>query len=73
VIVKSEQTNLRNEKSFIIRFDGKFDMVPTAEVLIFYFRPDGELISDLVIIDYARFLPNYVSIRSEPKLEGWKF
>jgi hypothetical protein len=39
-------------------------MVPTAEVLIFYFRPDGELISDLVIIDYARFLPNYVSIRS---------
>ncbi len=62
VIVMSEEKNLDDEKRFKIKFEGNFDMTLTAEVLIFYFRPDGELISDLVIIDYARLLPNHVSI-----------
>jgi hypothetical protein len=49
-----------NEKSFKLNFIAAFEMVSAADLLIYYIRPDGELISDLVKIQFEKVLPNFV-------------
>lgn len=50
-------------KNFNFRFLASFAMVPKANIVIFYIRSDGEIISDSIKLELGNDLQNYVRIK----------
>lgn len=46
----------------IFKFLATFAMVPTAQVVVFYVRPNGEMVSDRLEIQFGSELQNFVKI-----------
>jgi hypothetical protein len=60
-ILASHQVNPRNSKIFTFRFWATFAMVPEAVLIVYYYRPNGEIVSDRVALKFENRLDNYVS------------
>jgi CD109 antigen len=59
-VLASHRKNLPNSKVFVFRFWATFPMVPEAVLVIYYYRPDGEIIADRVTLKFENRLDNYV-------------
>jgi hypothetical protein len=62
-ILASHLVNPRNSKVFTFRVWATFAMVPEASLIVYYYRPDGEIVSDRVELRFENRLENYVSIK----------
>ena len=60
-VIVSKTVPVQNSKSFTFKFLGSFAMVPNAHLVVYYIRPDGEIISDTVKIEFGDELQNFVS------------
>ena len=60
-VVISKTLNVGGQYKFNFRFLASFKMVPKANMIVYYIRPDGEIISDNVKIEIGEDLQNYVS------------
>jgi Alpha-2-macroglobulin bait region domain len=58
-IVVSQQVNPR-AKIFTITFRATFAMVPEATLIAYYYRPDGEIVSDRVTLKFENRMENFV-------------
>jgi Alpha-2-macroglobulin bait region domain len=58
-ILVSQQVN-PNAKIFTIKFRATFAMVPEATLIVYYYRPDGEIVSDRVTLKFENRLDNFV-------------
>jgi Alpha-2-macroglobulin bait region domain len=58
-ILVSQQVN-PNAKIFTIKFNATFAMVPEATLIVYYYRPDGEIVSDRVTLKFENRLHNFV-------------
>jgi CD109 antigen len=58
----SETIQVPNEKSFQIEFSPTLAMIPKAKVVVFYVTNDGEIVSDLVPIEFGNELRNFIDI-----------
>jgi Alpha-2-macroglobulin bait region domain len=65
-VLASHQVNPRKRRVFTFRFWATFAMVPEAFLIVFYYRPNGEIVSDRVELKFDNRLDNYVS-RSKEK------
>jgi hypothetical protein len=61
-ILASQQVNPRNSKVFTFKFWATFAMVPEVRLIVYYYRPNGEIVSDLLELKFENRLDNYVSI-----------
>jgi Alpha-2-macroglobulin bait region domain len=61
-VVVSQQVN-PNAKIFTIKFRATFAMVPEASLIVYYYRPDGEIVSDRVTLQFENRLDNFVRQR----------
>jgi CD109 antigen len=61
-VVASHKVNARNSKVFTFRFWATFAMVPKAQLIVYYYRPNGEIILERVDLQLENRLGNYVSI-----------
>lgn len=59
IITKSLEFPKTNEIKFEVNV--VFAMVPQCNIVVFYFRPNNDLISEEITVDFADDLPNYVS------------
>jgi CD109 antigen len=60
-VLVSNTIPLNKEKSVSFKFMGTFAMVPKATLLVYYIRPDGEMVSDRVEVSFGDELNNFVS------------
>jgi Alpha-2-macroglobulin bait region domain len=49
-----------NSKEFVFQFWATFAMVPEAALVVYYYRPNGEIIADRVELKFEDRLDNYV-------------
>lgn len=61
-VIISRSMQVPNSKSFNFRFLASFSMVPKANLIVYYIRPDGEIISDELKIEFGDELQNFVSL-----------
>jgi Alpha-2-macroglobulin bait region domain len=52
-----------SSRVFVFKFWATFPMVPEATLVVYYYRPNGEIISDRVSLKFENRLNNYVSLR----------
>lgn len=64
-VIVSKTVPVQNSKSFTFKFLASFAMVPNAHLVVYYIRPDGEIISDQVKIEFGDELQNFVSYENE--------
>lgn len=50
------------KKAQIFKFLATFAMVPSAQLVVFYVRPDGEMVSDHITIEFGAELQNFIKI-----------
>jgi CD109 antigen len=68
VLTLAETFDVSNDHNTTFKFKGTFDMIPKADLLVYYVRPDGELISDKIKIKFSNQLRNFVrSLRFSKK------
>lgn len=60
-VIISRTLQVPNSKNFNFRFLGSFAMVPKANLIVYYIRDDGEIISDQLKIEFGDELQNFVS------------
>jgi CD109 antigen len=60
-VIISKTVQVPNSKSFNFRFLASFAMVPKANLIVFYIRPDGEIVSDNLKVEFGDELQNFVS------------
>lgn len=60
-IIISDTFSVENKQQFSFEFNPTFAMVPTANIVVFYIRKDGEIISDSTKIEMKHELRNHVS------------
>jgi Alpha-2-macroglobulin bait region domain len=60
-ILASHRVNPHNSRVFVFRFWATFPMVPEAVLVVYYYRPTGEIIADRVTLKFEKSLNNYVS------------
>jgi CD109 antigen len=60
-IIISKTLFAGGQKKFNFRFLASFAMVPKANIVVYYIRDDGEIISDSVKLELGSELQNYVS------------
>lgn len=61
-IIVSGAVQVPNAKRQTFKFLATFAMVPKAQLVVFYIRPDGELVSDRIDIEFSSELANYVKL-----------
>lgn len=64
-VIISRTVQLPNSKNFNFRFLASFAMVPKANLIVYYIRPDGEIISDQLKVEFENELQNFVSFSNE--------
>jgi Alpha-2-macroglobulin bait region domain len=50
-----------NSKEFVFQFWATSEMAPEARLVVYYYRPNGEIIADRVTLTFGNRLDNYVS------------
>ena len=60
-VVTANTVVVDNEKTYRLKFPATYDMTPTAHVVVYYVKDDGEVIADAVNIDLDGTLQNFVS------------
>jgi Alpha-2-macroglobulin bait region domain len=63
-ILASHRVNPHGLKVFVFRFWATFAMVPEAVLVIYYYRPNGEIIAERATLRFDKSLNNYVSCNS---------
>jgi CD109 antigen len=63
-VIISRTVQVPNSRNFNFRFLASFAMVPKANLIVYYIRPDGEIISDKIKIEFGDELQNFVSFLS---------
>lgn len=61
-VLISKTLQVPNSRNFNFRFLGSFAMVPKANLIVYYIRDDGEIISDQLKIEFGDELQNFVSL-----------
>lgn len=59
-VIISRTLQVPNSRNFNFRFLASFDMVPKASLVVYYIRPDGEMITDQLKIEFESELQNFV-------------
>jgi Alpha-2-macroglobulin bait region domain len=59
-VLVSQRVSTSNLKVFVFRFWATFAMVPDADLVVYYYKPNGEIISDRVTLKFENRLDNYV-------------
>lgn len=59
----SSRISLNNVKEFSFKFLPTYEMMPQANVLIYYIRSDGEIISDLIEVKFKQELRSFIDIK----------
>jgi Alpha-2-macroglobulin bait region domain len=60
-ILASHRVKPHNSKVFVFKFWATFPMVPEVVLVVYYYRPNGEIIADRVGLKFENRLDNYVS------------
>ena len=60
-VIISRTVQVPNSRNFNFRFLASFAMVPQANLIVYYIREDGEIISDQITIEFGDELQNFVS------------
>jgi Alpha-2-macroglobulin bait region domain len=60
-VLASHRVNTHSSKLFVLKFWATFAMVPEAVLVVYYYRPSGEIIADRVALTFEDRLDNYVS------------
>lgn len=60
-VIISRTIQVPQARSFNFKFLASFAMVPKASLVVYYIRPDGEIISDQLKIEFGDELQNSVS------------
>lgn len=60
-VIISRTVQVPNSRTFNFRFLASFAMVPKANLIVYYIREDGEIISDRITIEFGDELQNFVS------------
>lgn len=60
-VIISKTIQVSNSKNINFRFLASFAMVPKASLIVYYIRPDGEIVSDRLKIEFGDELQNFVS------------
>lgn len=61
-VIISRTLQVPNLRNYNFRFLASFAMVPKANVIIYYIRDDGEIISDQIKIEFGDELQNFVRL-----------
>lgn len=61
-IIVSGAVQVPNAKSSTFKFLATFAMVPKAQLVVYYIRADGELVSDRIDIPFSSDLANFVKL-----------
>lgn len=61
-VIISRSLQVPNSRNFNFRFLASFAMVPKASVVVYYIRPDGEMITDQLKIEFGDELQNFVRV-----------
>ncbi|CRK99836.1 CLUMA_CG013142, isoform B [Clunio marinus] len=62
-VIISRTLQVPNSRSFNFRFLASFAMVPKANLVVYYIRDDGEIISDKLKIELSDELQNFIDIK----------
>jgi CD109 antigen len=61
-ILDSKFIKVQNSRSFAFTVKPTVDMLPTANVLVYYIEDSGEIISDFITVEFGNQLKNFVRI-----------
>jgi CD109 antigen len=61
-VLVSRTIRVMNKNTASFKFMSTFDMMPNAKLLVFYYRSNGEIVSDVRTLKFNRKLDNFVSI-----------
>jgi CD109 antigen len=61
-VLVSKTLPVYGQNKFNFRFLATFAMIPKANLVVYYIRPDGEIISDHVNIELGEELQNFVRL-----------
>ena len=61
-VVVAKTVQVSNNKTHIFRFLATYVMAPTAHVVVFYVKDDGEIVADAIDIELEGSLQNFVSL-----------
>lgn len=61
-ILASGSVQVANVKSHTLKFLATFSMVPNAQLVVYYVRPDGEIVSDRLEIQFSADLANFIKL-----------
>lgn len=61
-VIISRTLQVPNLRNYNFRFLASFAMVPKANVITYYIRDDGEIISDQIKIEFGDELQNFVRL-----------
>jgi Alpha-2-macroglobulin bait region domain len=67
-ILASHRIKPHGSKVFVFKFWATFAMVPEAVLVVYYYKPNGEIIADRVELNFENHLNNYVSCNCYNKL-----
>lgn len=70
-VVVANTIQVSNKKTYKFKFLATYVMAPTAHVVVFYLKEDGEIVADALDIELEGSLQNFVSsyIFSSDKIE----
>lgn len=63
-VIVSKTLPVYGGSTYNFRFLASFAMIPKANLIVYYIRPDGEIISDHLKIELGEELNNYVTIEN---------
>jgi len=72
-VLASHRVNTHSSKIFVFKFWATFAMVPEAALVVYYYRPNGEIMADRVALTFDNPLDNYVSRNTTQTLDTRKF
>lgn len=61
-VVAASTIQVSNKKTYKFRFLATYVMAPTAHVVVFYVKEDGEIVADALDIELEGALQNFVSL-----------
>ncbi|KAJ9579454.1 hypothetical protein L9F63_024436, partial [Diploptera punctata] len=65
-VVVANTVQVYNKKTHRLRFLATYAMAPTAHVVVYYMREDGEVVADAIDIELDGTLQNFVNINVKP-------
>jgi Alpha-2-macroglobulin bait region domain len=67
-VLASRRVTRKRSNIFTFRFRATFAMVPEAALVVYYYRPNGEIVSDRLALTFGDRLDNYVGKPNYRKL-----